>query len=339
MEHNNNLRILSGDDIGQLLSGKEEQLVQLIREAYISHEKGDSALPHSIFLQFPNKPKDRIIGLPAYINGTAGIKWIASFSENIERGMDRASATIILNSLETGRPYGVLEGSIISAKRTAASAALAAKVLSKDEIVEELSFVGCGLINFEILKFLLSQFKDVKKISLFDIDSERARKFLEKAAIITTVDIQILGSVGEVCKSSKIVSFATTASVPHVINDSSLREDAIILNISLRDFGPNIIKNSINVVDDLDHVNRENTSIHLASQMHGTTDFVTASLGELLLGLKTIPEKTGRVIFSPFGLGILDIQLAKSAYEQDVKEGRGALVENFIPENWNKRSF
>lgn len=334
-----NLRILSGNDAGTLLAGKETEIIQLIQDAYISHQKGESSLPHSIFLRFPGKPKDRIISLPAYVDGAVGIKWIASFPENIAQEMDRASATIILNSLETGRPYGILEGSIISAKRTAASAALAMKVLSKKKAVKELAFVGCGFINFEILKFILSQFDTIESINLFDLDSERARLFSEKAVSITNAKLKISDSINTILKSSKIVSFATTASTPYIVDKSSLQEEAIILHISLRDLGPDVIKNALNVVDDLEHANRENTSIHLASQAFGNTDFVTASLGELLLESKNISDESRPIIFSPFGLGILDIKLANFAYEQGVKCGKGTLIENFIPPNWYERAY
>ena len=111
------------------------------------------------------------------------------------------------------------------------------------------------------------------------------------------------------------------------------------MHISLRDLGPDVIKNALNVVDDLEHANRENTSIHLASQAFGNTDFVTASLGELLLESKNISDESRPIIFSPFGLGILDIKLANFAYEQGVKCGKGTLIENFIPPNWYERAY
>ena len=70
------LLILKSDEVLSLLEGKELELIRIVREAYQTHASGDSTLPHSSFLRFPDNEKNRIIALPAYLGqgfGLAGI--------------------------------------------------------------------------------------------------------------------------------------------------------------------------------------------------------------------------------------------------------------------------
>ena len=62
---------------------------------------------------------------------------------------------MILNDRVTGQPRAVVEGSIISKQRTAASAALDSKVLAQRES-NAIGFVGCGPINVSVTDLVLS---------------------------------------------------------------------------------------------------------------------------------------------------------------------------------------
>jgi N-[(2S)-2-amino-2-carboxyethyl]-L-glutamate dehydrogenase len=334
-----NIAILSGAEVRAVLAGRELELIQAVRMAYETHGEGDSSLPHSTFLRFPGQPQDRIIALPAYLGGgcrIAGIKWVSSFPENQHLGVDRASAVLILNSLQTGRPEAVLEGSVISAKRTAASAALAAQCLLNGNRVGRVGMIGCGLINFEIARFLLAVFPGVETLVLFDKDEARAKQFENKCKrTFDHVGLEIAADIKTVLHDSPLISIATTALAPHL---SELREcprGSTILHISLRDLTPDVILSCDNVVDDIDHVCRAQTSVHLAEQLVGHRNFIRCTLADILKGRAPARNSSETVsVFSPFGLGILDLAVGKLVRDLALQRGLEKVIDSFLPGAW-----
>ncbi|MEH6591944.1 MAG: 2,3-diaminopropionate biosynthesis protein SbnB [Halioglobus sp.] len=324
--------IIGAHEVEVALKGREASVVDAVRRAYEAHSRGASSLPHSSFLRFPDSEQDRIICLPAYLGDEyqlAGVKWIASMPDNVARGMERASAVMILNDRVTGRPGAVIEGSIISKQRTAASAALASKVLAQDE-PEVIGFVGCGPINIAVAQFLSDTWPNVVRFMAFDLDPERAIKF--GSTLRPDADFSVCANLEELLSACPMVAFATTAIQPYVNDLDACPAGATILHVSLRDLSADTLFASHNIVDDLDHVNRASTSIHLASQLAGNTDFVHCSLGDILLGSANLPERDGRpIIFSPFGLGVLDLAVADLVQNTIAENGGGTLVKSFLP--------
>ena len=334
--------IINGAETLSLLEGRELEVVEVIGDAYQAHARSESMLPHSTFLRFPADERNRIIALPAYLGDNfelAGVKWIASFPGNLERGMERASAVIILNSAETGRPRAIIEGSVISAKRTAASAALAAKALHNGPTAC-VGIVGCGLISFEVTRFILTTLPGVESLLIFDKEIERARQFKAKCLELSDqVEIDIAPDAATVFMNCPLSSVATTAATPHIHKLPPSAHPRTILNVSLRDFAPEVMLSCDNVVDDVDHVCRAQTSLHLAEQLTGRRDFIRCSLGELLLGQAVARSSAHETtIFSPFGLGILDLAIADYVLAQGIEKGFGTVLKSFFPAAWTERT-
>lgn len=331
--------ILRGSEISSILENREEEIINAIQRAYIAHSRGQTALPRSNFLRFPGENKNRIIALPAYIGDgfkLAGIKWIASFPGNLDQGLDRASAVMILNSVDTGRPHAILEASIISAKRTAASAALAARTIRQDRETTTAGFIGCGVINFQIVQFLLAACPKIKELVIFDLAESRMKYFKENCERkFERVTVKFAADIEDVFRRCHLISFATTAVVPHVIDLSACAPGTTILHVSLRDLHPELILANDNVVDDVEHVCQAQTSVHLAEQIIGGRDFIRCTLADIVTGnAPATVDPESITIFSPFGMGVLDLALAKLAYDRSSQKGLGMVVESFLPAAW-----
>jgi N-[(2S)-2-amino-2-carboxyethyl]-L-glutamate dehydrogenase len=262
-----------------------------------------------------------------------GLKWISSFPDNVKAGIPRASAVLVLNDHDTGYPFACLESSIISATRTAASAALAADWLSRGRRrPTRVGFIGVGLIARYIHTFLDGTGWSFDEIGMHDLSSQSAagfRGYLEQsdpAGRITVYD-----SAEQLIRSSDLVVFATVAGQPHVTDPSWFEHHPLVLHVSLRDLTPEILLASTNVVDDVEHCLKANTSPHLAEQLTGNRDFLLGTLDDVMSGRVTVPaDRT--VVFSPFGLGVLDLAVGKYVYDEVASAGQLHVIDDFFHE-------
>ena len=328
--------VVSGAQVRAALQGREREIVELVEETYRVHGAGDSVNPPSYFLGFSDRPMARIIALPASLGGSVrvdGIKWVSSFPENVAAGIPRASAVLILNDHDTGYPIACLEGSIISATRTAASAAAAAARLSRGRArPARVGFVGLGLIACYIHTFLTATGWSFDEIALHDLSADSTagfRAYLEHSG--ATGRISVLDSAEDVIRAGDLVVFATVAGTPYVQDPSVVDHAPVILHVSLRDLAPEILLASTNILDDVDHCLRAETSPHLTRRLTGNTDFVAGSFADVLSGRVPVPADRP-VIFSPFGLGVLDLAVGKFVYDQVARSGELRVVDDFFAE-------
>jgi N-[(2S)-2-amino-2-carboxyethyl]-L-glutamate dehydrogenase len=330
------LSIIHGKTVFDIVRAHRSECIGIVREAYLTHADGQSVNPDSYFLKFPDKPDCRIIALPAYLgNGfdVAGLKWIASYPGNIQRGFPRASAVLVLNDYETGYPFAILESSIISAARTAASAVLAAHWLNgQSGRARSLGIVGTGFIARYVYEFLVDTGWTIEEVLLHDrspLESEKFRNTtcrLEQHRTVTVVP-----DVAQLVRACDLILFTTVASTPHITDTTLFEHNPLVLHISLRDLAPEILLRSQNVVDDVEHVMKANTSPHLAEQKKGNRSFVTGTLADIMIGRASV-HRSRPIIFSPFGMGILDLAVGNWVYEQAVAAGEDLRLSNFFYE-------
>ncbi len=328
--------VISGAQVQRALSGQEGRVVALVEAAYRAHGAGDTVNPPSYFLRFPDRPNSRIIALPASIGGETrvdGLKWISSFPENVAKGIPRASAVLLLNDRESGYPIACLESSIISAARTAGSAALAADVLTRRHgRPRRIGFFGVGLIARYIHSYLAGTGWTFDEVGVHDLLAEHAQGFGEYLGRGGAEKVVIHERAEDLIRNSDVLVFATVAGAPHVTDPTWFDHNPLVLHVSLRDLSPEIVLASTNIVDDVEHCLKADTSPHLAEQLVGNRDFVHGTLFDVLEGRAPDHDGSRPLVFSPFGLGVLDLALGKHVYDQVVAAGELAVVPDFFHE-------
>ncbi len=324
--------VIPGSTVHGCIEKNRALVFEAVEGAYRLHAAGATVNPDSYFLRYPDKPSARIIALPAHLGGAvqkSGIKWIASFPENRASNLARASAVLILNDAGTGYPIACMEASLISAARTAASAALAAERLAPDPFKGGLSIVGAGIIARATVEWLHFRNWKFDKVDIFDLDRNEAQRFSQWLRDQYGLQANIKTQANDALRDASLILFTTTASEPHIRDEECLAHNPTVLHLSLRDIGENIILASQNIVDDVDHCLKARTSLHLTEMLTGNRDFISGTLVDVMSG-KVQPISGRPRIFSPFGLGVLDIAVGNLVLEQSIgSEGVFALPNFF----------
>ena len=119
-------------------------IINLLEQAFGEKGTGKVEMPPKPGIH--TQPDAFIHAMPAYIPAmhSAGIKWVSGYPENQARGLPYISGLLILNDDETGLPYTVMDCTWITAYRTGAATALAAKYLARPES-QTAGILACGV--------------------------------------------------------------------------------------------------------------------------------------------------------------------------------------------------
>jgi ornithine cyclodeaminase/alanine dehydrogenase len=157
------LLYLSGNDVESLGLGMEE-VIDLVAFALCERAYGRVEMPPKPGVH--PQPGSLLHAMPAYVERSraCGIKWVSAFPSNKARGLPNITGLIVLNDPETGLPEAVMDAAWITAVRTAASTAVAARAFAREDS-EVMGLLGPGVqgrTNLAALKRVLSRLRVVR---------------------------------------------------------------------------------------------------------------------------------------------------------------------------------
>ena len=135
------LPVLGHDAVLEAVSATDA--IDRVRDAFVAHHAGGWTMPAKVYLPAP--PHGDFRAMPALGAGFAMLKWISSFPQNPgQHGLPTVMGMICLSDAATSAPLMLLDARAVTALRTGAVAAVAARALARPGAVS-VGIVGCGL--------------------------------------------------------------------------------------------------------------------------------------------------------------------------------------------------
>jgi ornithine cyclodeaminase/alanine dehydrogenase len=271
-------------------------------------------------------PDAFIHAMPAFIPAlqSAGIKWVSGYPENYKRGLPYITGLLILNDVETGIPYAVMDCSWITAYRTGAASALAAKYLARPES-KMVGILACGVqgrTNLEALKVLFP----IKRVYAYDIRPDVQQRYVEEMS--ARFGIEVIGvkdAKQAVVNSDLVITSGPILKHPTpTIQSDWLQPGA---------FGSAVDFDSYWTGAALSQMDRISTDDHAQFQYYKsvgyfqTTPAPYADLGEIVAGLKPgRQDPLERTLAINLGLAMDDMAVAPEIYRRAKGLGIGTWL-------------
>lgn len=144
-----------------------------------------------------------------------GIKLVTVTPMNRERDLPTVHALYVLSSTETGVPLAIIDGEVLTLRRTAAVSALASRFLSRSDS-RTLLMVGTGRLAPEMAVAHCAA-RNLQRVIVWGRSESKARDSVGRiraAGLPDHVDIQTEPSLAAACAEADIICCATTSTEP-----------------------------------------------------------------------------------------------------------------------------
>ena len=304
------------------------ETIDIIDKTVHCLNNNDFVQPIKPYLRYRNLT-NRIIALIAFVGGDidlAGIKWIASFPDNIKHGIPRAHSVVVLNHADTGVPLCIINTALLSVIRTASVSGLMIRYFLKARPMDNINvaIMGWGPIgqhHFKMCTDILNDkianiyLYDLREINLDEIDSPYKDK------------ITVTKNWQDAYRDTDIFITCTVSKAAYV--DEKPKPGSLQLNCSLRDYKVDILDyTKAIIVDDWEEVCREKTDIEMMHKEKGLNKEDTKSIVDVVCNncLADYPENES-IMFNPMGMAVFDIGTGRYYLDKAKEMGVGLELE------------
>lgn len=315
--------ILTAKEIRRIITVKE--VIIAVEDVFRLHGRKLTLMPAKVYLPIERYHGD-FRAMPAYLESSAGIKWVNAHPENPQKGdFPSVMAVIIYSDSQTGFPLAIMDGTIITNYRTGAAGAIASKYLARKN-AHTLGLIGCGK-QAETQLLFHNQFFQFIEIYVTDKNEEQIKKFIKKFPKLS------LKKFSPEKVASCDILCTTTPSRGPIIRAGWIKPGTHINAIGAdapgkQELDSNIVKKAKIIVDDYEQATRSGeVNVPLSKGIISEKN-IHSTLGEVIAGFKAGRSNSKEItVFDSTGLAIQDIAVAKILYEKAKKLKIGMEVD------------
>ena len=310
--------VLSRSDVEELLD--LDQLVDALARAHVQLSAGEVSMPPRIAALVPER--EALLGvMPAYVPGEAlACKLVTLFPQNRDRHSHQAAIMVFDHA--NGTPLALMDGTYITATRTAAGSALATRYLARED-ARVLAIVGTGVQARAHATALL-------RVQTFDEIRVAGRDSAKVERLAQELGGRAAGSYEEALRGADVVA-ATTHAVEPVVRREWLSPGVHVNSVGLNPVGREV--DAATVADALLVVESRESAFTPppggAPELVGVDPaHVHAELGELVHGNRpgrTSPDQI--TLYKSVGVAVQDAAAAALVLAAARKRGAGREIE------------
>jgi alanine dehydrogenase len=322
------MRILSRRDVVDLLSMPD--CIAAVEHAFRLHAEGRTLAPG-------------VLGVPASGGGfhikAAGLvgersyfaaKTNGNFPDNPRRsGLPTIQGTVVLADASTGTPLAMMDSGSVTALRTGAATAVAARYLARPDS-RSATIVGCG-VQGELQLAAIATALPLQHVWLVDTDSARAEGLAARARSSLGIRVEAVSDLHGAVGASDVCVTCTPSRAAFVSRDDVVAGTFIAAvgadNRGKQELEPALVAAATLVVDVLEQCAEIGELQHALAAGLMTREAVHAELGDVVAGRRPGRTRDDEItIFDSSGTALQDVAAAVVVYEKALACGRGAEV-------------
>jgi ornithine cyclodeaminase len=321
---------LSKEDVDALDLGLQE-VMDAIEQGLKAHGEKKVIMPSKdhLPLDYPEKLFNILKGYVEPVN-VAGVKVIGDFQKNYEHDLPSELALITLYRPETGAPFAIVDGTLITWMRTGAVTAVGAKYLANDKprVLAHIGARGTAWYNVAMLDMLF----DFEEIRVTSKRPESRERFAGEMSERLDKPVRVMATAEETVRDADIIIDASRLLEHEVlVKDEWVKPGALIQPygavLSVAPTLPFSVDKM--VVDDWNQCQKSQygqfAGLVQAGELRG--EHIYAEIGEVVAGLKPGRESQDeRILFWHKGFAVSDIMLANLAYQKAKDKGIGTVL-------------